>query len=42
MSRTERLERADHVIDNSGDLAKMRKEINELWETRVKERIEQT
>ena len=42
MSRLERLERADHVIDNSGDLAKMRKEINGLWEIRVKERIEQT
>ena len=42
MSRSERLERADQVIDNSGDLAKMKKEINELWETRVKERIEQT
>ncbi len=42
MSRSERLERADHVIDNSGDLAKMKDEINELWETRVKERIEQT
>ena len=42
MSRSERLQRADHVIDNSGDLAKMKNEINELWETRVKERIEQT
>ena len=42
MSRLERLERADCVIDNSGDLAKMKKAIDELWKTRVKERIEQT
>lgn len=42
MSRSERLERADHVIDNSGDLAKMKRAIDGLWETRVKERIERT
>lgn len=42
MSRTERLERADLVIDNSGDIAGMKRAIDELWETRVKERIEQT
>ena len=42
MSRTERLERADFVIDNSGDFADMFTAIDELWATRVKERIEQT
>ena len=42
MSRTERLERADYVIDNSGDVAEMKQAIDELWATRVKERIEQT
>lgn len=42
MSREERLERADFVIDNSKDVESMRKAIDELWETRVKERIEQT
>lgn len=42
MSRAERLGRADVVIDNSGDVAQMRETISELWETRVKERIEQT
>ena len=42
MSRDERLERADFVIDNSGNVETMRKAIDELWATRVKERIEQT
>ena len=42
MSREERLERADFVIDNSTDVESMRRAIDELWETRVKERIEQT
>ena len=42
MSREERLERADFVIDNSKDVKSMRKAIDELWATRVKERIEQT
>ena len=42
MSRDERLERADFVIDNSGDVEGMQKAIDELWATRVKERIEQT
>ena len=42
MSRDERLERADFVIDNSGDVEGMQKVIDELWATRVKERIEQT
>ena len=42
MSREERLERADFVIDNSEDVESMRRAIDELWATRVKERIEQT
>ena len=42
MNRNERLDRADIVIDNSGDVADMFSAIDELWETRVKERIEQT
>ena len=42
MSREERLGRADIVIDNSSDVEAMRRAIGELWETRVKERIEQT
>ena len=42
MGREERLSRADVVIDNSSDVADMRKAIDELWATRVKERIEQT
>ena len=42
MSRDERLERADFVIDNSEDVETMRRAIDELWATRVKERIEQT
>ena len=42
MSREERLERADFVIDNSKDVESMREAIDELWATRVKERIEQT
>ncbi len=41
MTRAERLERADTVIDNSGDVAEMQTAIDELWATRVKERIEQ-
>ena len=42
MSREDRLERADCVIDNSRDVESMRNVIDELWATRVKERIEQT
>ncbi len=42
MSREERLERADFVIDNSADVEAMCRAIDELWATRVKERIEQT
>lgn len=42
MSRAERLGRADVVIDNSSGMAEMQRAIEELWATRVKERIEQT
>ena len=42
MGRPERLGRADIVIDNSADVGAMLTSIDELWETRVKERIEQT
>ena len=42
MSREERLERADFVIDNSSNVESMHTAIDELWATRVKERIEQT
>ena len=42
MSRGERLDRAHIVIDNSSDMEAMRKSIDELWATRVKERKEQT
>ena len=42
MSRDDRLARADYVIDNSSDIAAMQRAIDELWATRVKERIEQT
>ena len=42
MGRGQRLDRADAVIDNSADLAGMRRAIDGLWAARVKERIEQT
>ena len=42
MSRAERLSQADFVIDNSADVEGMQRAIDELWATRVKERIEQT
>ncbi len=42
MGRPERLSRADIVIDNSTDVGAMQRAIEELWATRVKERIEQT
>ncbi|MGB0112603.1 MAG: dephospho-CoA kinase [Ilumatobacteraceae bacterium] len=31
LSREERLERASHVLDNSGDLASLRRQVDELW-----------
>ena len=42
MSRRQRLDRADAVIDNSADMPAMRRAIDGLWAARVKERIEQT
>jgi len=40
MDRSERLSRADLVIDNSGDIAAMESAIDEMWERRVKGRNE--
>jgi len=40
MDRSERLSRADLVIDNSGDIAAMESTIDEIWERRVKGRNE--
>lgn len=40
MDRSERLSRADLVIDNSGDIAAMESTIDEMWERRVKGRNE--
>ena len=31
ISREERLEMADHVIDNGGDLADLGRQVDELW-----------
>ena len=42
MSRQQRLNRADAVIDNSADMPAMQRAIDGLWAARVKERIEQT
>ena len=35
MDRTERLERSDYVIENSGDMAALESAIKELWDRRV-------
>ena len=35
MGRTERLERSDYVIENSGDMAALARTIKELWNRRV-------
>ena len=35
MGRTERLERSDYVIENSGDIATLGSTIKELWDRRV-------
>jgi len=35
MGRTERLERSDYVIENSGDMATLGRTIKELWDRRV-------
>ena len=37
MDRSERLERSDYVIDNSGDMSGLESAINELWDRRVAE-----
>ncbi|MDA0263740.1 MAG: dephospho-CoA kinase [Chloroflexi bacterium] len=39
MGRDERLGRSDFVIDNSGDVAGLKRAIKELWDTRVEIRI---
>ena len=36
MDRSERVSRADFVIDNSGDIAAMESAIDTIWEIRVK------
>ena len=41
MDRSERLTRADLVVDNSGDIAALEQTVNSLWDSRVKGRIEQ-
>jgi dephospho-CoA kinase len=41
MGRTQRLERANVVVDNSGDKATLERTVSALWEHRVKGRIEQ-
>ena len=39
MNRSERLSRADLVLDNSGDMVELRRTVEELWDTRVRGRI---
>ena len=39
MDRLERLDRAQVVVDNSGDVAALEEIVNSLWENRVKRRI---
>ncbi|MFQ6025895.1 MAG: dephospho-CoA kinase [Dehalococcoidia bacterium] len=41
MSSAERSERADVVVENSGDLESLERRIKSLWESRVEGRIEQ-
>ena len=38
----ERLERADEVVDNSGDLSALEQVVDSLWESKIKGRVEQT
>ena len=38
MDRSERLDRAQVVVDNSGDVAALEETVNNLWENRVKGR----
>ena len=42
MDRSERLDRAQVVLDNSGDVAALEETVNSLWEHRVKGRIAET
>ena len=42
MDIRERLERADVVVDNAGDLAALEQVVDSLWESRIKGRVEQT
>lgn len=42
MDRLERIEKADFVIDNSGDVAGLEGAVEELWNSRVAERIGKT
>ena len=42
MDRTERLAKADFVIDNSGDMAGLESAVKELWDAIVERRIEKT
>ena len=41
MDIQKRLDRADVVVDNSGDVAALEATVKSLWETRVKGRVEQ-
>ena len=41
MDIRERLERADVVVDNAGDLAALEQVVDSLWESRIKGRVEQ-
>ena len=41
MDIRERLERADVVVDNAGDLAALGQVVDSLWESRIKGRVEQ-
>ncbi len=42
MDISERLGRADVVVENRGDLASLKEAVSSLWEARVKGRVEQT
>ena len=42
MDRSERLEKADVVIDNSSDVAGLEGVVKELWDSRVEGRIGKT
>ena len=41
MDIQERLERADVVVDNAGDLSALEQVVDSLWESRIKGRVEQ-